>query len=177
MSEILLVRHAEPALRGVILGASDCPLSPRGHEQALALSRKLPPAFEGAVLYASPLRRALQTASYLLRPWRGCAILRGLREVSYGPWDGLTWQQIEALHPEWASRKANDWLGVDVPGAEPWGEFRDRVLRCLDAIRRGPLPAIVVSHQAVHAVLVQEFEGDTPISFSQAYAEWRKVSV
>lgn len=168
------MRHAEPSIRGVILGAADPPLSDRGHAQAMALRNAL---FEApvAALYVSPMRRALQTAAWLQQPWRPMAVLPDLREIHYGPWDGLSWAEIEVLHPELALRKANDWLGVDVPGAEPWGDFRQRVLRCLQRIRRGPLPAMVVAHQAVNSVLAEALAGDVPTGFRQDHAECRRM--
>jgi broad specificity phosphatase PhoE len=164
------VRHAEPSVRGVILGAADPVLSAQGHAQARALRLALA-EMPVAALYVSPMRRALQTAAWLQEPWRPMAVLQDLCEIHYGPWDGLSWAEIEALDPELAARKAGDWLGVDVPGAEPWIAFRERVLRCLDRIRRGPLPAMVVAHQGVNAVMAEALLGTVPTEFQQNHAE------
>jgi broad specificity phosphatase PhoE len=121
------------------------------------------------------MRRALQTAAWLQQPWRPLAVLQGLCEIHYGPWDGLSWAEIEALDSELAARKAADWLGVDVPGAEPWSAFRERVLRCLDRIRSGPLPALVVAHQGVNAVMAEALLGTVPTDFKQHHAEYMRL--
>lgn len=168
------MRHAEPSVRGVILGAADPLLSEQGQAQARALRVALAQT-PLAAMYASPMRRALQTAAWLQQPWRPMAILEDLREIHYGPWDGLRWAEIEALDPELAARKAADWLGVDVPGAEPWSAFQERVLRCLDRIRSGPLPALVVAHQGVNAVLAEALLGTVPTDFQQRHAEYLRL--
>ncbi len=171
MSRLFLIRHAEPAVAGVILGAADVPLSVRGHWQARAMAA----GFEGLsrvqAVYASPLRRSLQTAAYLLEPWHPLAVLDDLREISYGPWDGLTWEEIAARDPELAQRKVEDWLGVDVPGGERWSEFQARVAAALARILAGPLPAAVVSHQGVNAHLAHLLGGEVETGFLQDYCE------
>ncbi|MCL4782162.1 MAG: histidine phosphatase family protein [Bryobacterales bacterium] len=171
MPRIFLIRHAEPSLTGVILGATDAPLSARGHGQARKLAENFPATHPLAAVYASPLRRAMQSAAYLLEPWRPFALLDGLREISYGSWDGLAWDEIAARNPDLAARKAADWLGVDVPGGERWGEFEARVAGALSRILGGPLPAAIVAHQAVNAHLAHLLGGGTRTSFQQGYCE------
>jgi alpha-ribazole phosphatase len=153
MSRIYLLRHGEPGTRGVLLGQNDAELSVAGRLFAshLVLPRH-------AAAYSSPLRRCLETAAAAkLAP----KILPDLAEITYGEWDGMSWQQIEDRWPELASRKLQDWFGVTPPGGESWSTFEGRVERALDQILSAPLPAIVVGHEAVHAV----------ISFKQRYGE------
>ncbi|MCC6264521.1 MAG: histidine phosphatase family protein [Bryobacterales bacterium] len=158
-------------MAGVILGGSDAPLSARGHGQARAMAGLFADLPEIRVVYASPLRRSLQTAAYLLEPWHPLAVLDDLREISYGPWDGLTWEEIAARDPELAERKVADWLGVDVPGGEGWSEFQARVASALARILAGPLPAAVVSHQGVNAHLAHLLGGEVETGFLQGYCE------
>lgn len=171
MSRIFLIRHAEPAITGVILGATDAPLSVRGHERARAMASGFADLPSVKAVYASPLRRSLQTAAYLLQPWHPFAALDGLREISYGPWDGLTWEEIEAGDPGLADRKVADWLGVEVPGGEPWDDFKERVASALAGILAGPLPAAVVAHQGVNAHLSRLLGGGAETGFLQDYCE------
>jgi broad specificity phosphatase PhoE len=148
MPGLFLVRHAEPAITGVMLGWLDPPLSERGREQAATLLR-------GARLtkvYASSLRRARETAEIIARE-APIEVLDDLREISHGDWNGLTWSQVEARDPELAARKLADWRGVTAPNAEPWDAFAARVLRAMDLIRRGPRPAAIVGHAAVNQLI------------------------
>ena len=59
--ELLLVRHALPLRRELVEGPADPELSPDGHAQADHLARYLSTEHLDAI-YASPLRRAWQTA-------------------------------------------------------------------------------------------------------------------
>ena len=59
--ELLLVRHALPVRRELVDGAADPELSADGHAQAEHLATYLSSEHLDAI-YASPLRRAYQTA-------------------------------------------------------------------------------------------------------------------
>lgn len=59
---LILVRHAEPQALTIDGGRADPPLSPAGREQAAAVAAALAADRLDAV-YASPLRRALETAA------------------------------------------------------------------------------------------------------------------
>jgi broad specificity phosphatase PhoE len=161
MPKLFLVRHAEPAATGVLLGHANPPLSAAG--QAAAARLRLPVR----IVYCSPLRRALETASLVgLRT----VVLQELAEISYGEWDGLSWSTIESLYPELAARKQIDWRGVTPPAGEDWDVFAARVARALDVIRCGPFPAAVVAHAAVNAEFVRLLCGADPLSFEQDYS-------
>lgn len=171
MSRIFLIRHAEPALTGVILGATDAPLNARGRAQARKLAAEFGSVQPLMPIYASPLRRSTQTAAYLLELWRPFVTLDGLREISYGPWDGLSWDEISSRFPDLAARKAADWLRVDVPGGESWSAFEERVASTLARIVAGPLPAAIVAHQGVNAHLARLLGGGAETAFQQGYCE------
>jgi broad specificity phosphatase PhoE len=97
MPTFLLIRHAEPAIRGVFLGQMDPPLSTRGKQQTADLA-SLKDSEENMTVYSSPLRRALQTASGLR--FHELVILSDLREVDMGEWTGKQWVDIQI---EWGS--------------------------------------------------------------------------
>lgn len=172
MPKLYLVRHAEPAVTGVLLGESDPPLSPNGRAQAVGLLASL----DVAIVYTSPLRRAQETAQASTDA-APIEILGDLREISYGAWDGKTWAEIEAGDPDLAARKRRDWLNVTPPGGEPWPLFAGRVRRAFDRIRRGPLPCAVVAHSGVNAVIHQILTGGEPARFLQRLAEVKEYEL
>jgi alpha-ribazole phosphatase len=157
MARIYLVRHGEPALTGVLLGQADPPLSAAGRVQSAAL--RLP----DAPVYASPLRRALETAR-IGGTGSQPAIETGITEITYGEWDALPWATIEARWPEIARAKLANWFGVTPPGGESWECFRERVRAALDRVSK---PAIIVAHEAVNSVIA----GGDPLTFRQSYCE------
>lgn len=160
MADLLLIRHASPEQKGVFLGRSDPALSLEGIQEASRIA--VPTEIE--LVYSSPLRRARETAAALGRP---VEILPGLAEIDYGPWEGLSWAQIEARFPLEAERKMQDWLGYTVAGAEPWSAFSERVLAALPRGRN----CIVVAHLAVNSVIHHHLSGGSPLNFQQDYCQ------
>jgi broad specificity phosphatase PhoE len=148
MPNLFLVRHAEPAITGVLLGALDPPLSEAGRKHAAAILNGV----NLAMVYSSPLRRALETAQSIARG-APVEILDDLREISHGDWDGLTWNEIQARDLELAARKLAHWRGITAPRGELWNEFAARVTHAFDHIRGGPRPAAIVAHAAVNQLL------------------------
>jgi broad specificity phosphatase PhoE len=164
MSKLYLVRHAEPELTGVLLGACDPPLSPAGRRDATAIRLR-----DVAVIYTSALRRARDTATAI-----GQAPIRvdpDLNEISYGEWDGLTWHEIADKYPEEAKAKLACWPAVTPPGGERWEHFEQRVTRALARIRHGMFPAAVVAHITVNAAITHVITGRNPSEYTQSYCE------
>jgi alpha-ribazole phosphatase len=148
MPHLYVVRHAEPATLGVLLGQCDPPLSELGRRQAGELLKDA----RLAVVYSSPLRRARETAELLARG-ATIEIVDDLREITYGDWDGRTWAEIEAVDPDMARRKMEDWRGETPAGGEAWDQFVARVMVAFERIERGPRPAAVVAHAAVNLAI------------------------
>jgi broad specificity phosphatase PhoE len=168
MATFLLIRHAEPAIRGVFLGQMDPPLSARGKQQTTDLA-SLKEGKENMIVYSSPLRRALQTASGLR--FHELVILPDLREVDMGEWTGKQWAEIEVEWGSVARKKSADWLGIPAPGGETWKDLTTRVGRAWKKIRSGPEPFAVVAHQGVNAALAHVITGADPNKFHQQYGE------
>ena len=160
MAEVLIIRHAEPELRGVFLGSLDPGLSETG--RVMAAEIVVP---DDLNLYVSPKRRARETADAIRS---GFQIVEGLREIDYGPWEGLSWKQIESQYPKESELKMQDWLGYTVPGAEPWAHFRKRVEM---ALMECTAPYAIVAHLAVNSVIQEIITGKPAYEFRQAYCE------
>jgi broad specificity phosphatase PhoE len=137
-TRLFLLRHGEVEERyhRVFGGRIDMELSPRGHEQARALAGFLRRRPIDAI-YTSPMRRAQQTlaplASHCPRP----AMTRTeFREVDFGDWTGLTWEQVHSRYQV----SAFDWLEQIERGAignaETGVSFRARVEPSLRQIVR-----------------------------------------
>jgi broad specificity phosphatase PhoE len=135
-TRLFLLRHAEVETRyhRIFGGRIDMDISVRGQEQAGALAKYLQPKTFDAI-YASPMKRVQQTLAHVLTG-RATApvILPGLREVDFGDWTGLSWEQVK----EKFNRSAYDWLNqleLDaIPNAESGKTFRARVEPCVQQI-------------------------------------------
>jgi broad specificity phosphatase PhoE len=169
MASILLIRHAEPEMKGVFLGQMDSPLSAAGRKRAAQMLGGM----RVSVAWTSPLLRARETAALLDA---GQVVeVPGLREIDHGDWTGRTWTEIEGKWADPAMRKSADWLGVTAPGGEEWKTFLDRVRAAWQEIREGPPDSAVVAHQGVNAALAYLIDGRDPLAFTQEYGEVIRV--
>jgi probable phosphoglycerate mutase len=145
---VLLARHGETDWNreGRFQGHADPPLNDLGRAQARELADRL--AREPlAAVYASPLRRAYETAEIVAAarnlPLRSAA---GLREVDVGSWSGLTRAEIEARFPEGYRRWLDFGHGWD--DGESYEELGERVLPALLALAAAHdgSPVLAVTH-------------------------------
>jgi probable phosphoglycerate mutase len=147
---ILLARHGETDWNreGRIQGHRDPPLNERGREQARELAEHLA-AERIDALYASDLRRALETAEILsARLGLPIAVDPALREADMGSWSGLTAAEIERRFPEAWRERISGGQGHD---GETREAFRRRVLAALRRIG-GAHPderVLVIAHGGV----------------------------
>ncbi len=159
-STLLLVRHAETALAGTFCGSADPPLNERGLAQLPGLCARLTESLAGsslAAIYSSDLLRARQTSEAIAD---GCVIyLRpALRQIDFGRWETLSWQQIEESDAVYAARWVSEFPNLAPGGGEPILIFKHRVLEEISFIRQqlaGQTVAIV-THSTVLRVLLEE---------------------
>lgn len=172
MTELLLVRHGETDWNRErrFQGHADQPLNEAGREQARELAELLAGERIDAV-YTSDLRRARETAEILAsRLDAEVVVLRELREIDVGSWQGLSWPEIEELHPDGAERWHRDGHGWD--GGESYDELGERIVAALRSIaaRHPGQRVLVVGHGGtvratrafVEGVSVVESRGRSP---------------
>jgi len=156
-STLVLVRHAHTEMAGRFCGTSDPPLSVRGRAQLGDLNRKLG-AYPITHIFSSDLRRARQTAESIAGS-RGLRIeyLESLRELAFGVWEGLDWNQVMARDPEYAQQWLDRYPSVPAPGGEYFEDFFQRVQYIMGAIAgrvEGGCAAVVT-----HAGVIRTFLG------------------
>lgn len=153
---LLLVRHPMADGHGRFQGQRDVPLTAEGRRQLPGLLRKLSHYSIDAV-YSSDLARTLTTAEVAARKLGiQCESRRGLREMAFGCWQGMSWEQIEKRYPRLAARWMKEFPRYRIPRAERFDEFVKRVtkeLRAIVSANRGKC-ALVVTHAGVIRVAV-----------------------
>jgi probable phosphoglycerate mutase len=129
--ELLLIRHGLPVRRELEIGVADPELSEAGHAQAEHLADYLDSEHLDAV-YASPLRRAFQTAEPMARR-RGVEIVV---ENDVAEWDRhsneyVPIEELKAANdPRWQSMLRGEWTAHD----ESPDEFRTRVITSVERL-------------------------------------------
>jgi probable phosphoglycerate mutase len=152
-TELLLIRHAEAegmaSSEAIEPKDIDLPLTPRGRAQAAALSARLKYRELGAI-YASPLRRARETADVLAEA-TGLAVsedprLREVEIAGVGPVAMHDLAEIAIANGGWSH----------LPGTESSHDIRARMHEALNAIvaaHPGERVAVISHAGAINAYL------------------------
>lgn len=142
-TELVLVRHGRTRLNreGRYQGWIDPPLDDGGAAQARRVGEGLRrDGFFPETVWTSDLRRSRETAELVLRSLRVAGRARTarrqedprLRELSFGAWEGRTWEESRALDPARFDGWIEDPEGTSPPGGETLAELRRRVDSWLD---------------------------------------------
>jgi phosphoserine phosphatase len=152
---IYMIRHGliGSNINHIYSGRSDEALTESGAEQAEELARAIR-GYGISVIYASPLRRTIQTAAILNEHIQGRLIEEpDLIEMDLGPWTGLSKKEVAGRFPE----AYRTW--VETPGSFQWDRIetleriQGRVLRFLHRFKDATSDMIAAA--VTHAVVVK----------------------
>lgn len=136
MTTLILIRHGETDwnVEGRYQGQADPSLNGKGHTQAQLLARALA-ANPPNLLYASPLRRAYETAEVLAGDLRIPLFTDSrLVEIHQGDWQGRLRGEIASKYPDLFKQWETDPWGVTPPGGESLVQVQSRVYAAIDEI-------------------------------------------
>jgi broad specificity phosphatase PhoE/predicted kinase len=144
---VWLTRHGESTFNVAGRIGGDAPLSAEGRRYAHRLARA---AAEGmaaeAVVWTSTLRRTVETAQIIGRPYRP---LRALDEIDAGVCDGMTYREIaESMSQEFEAR-ARDKFRYRYPRGESYQDVIRRLEPVIFELERENAPVLVIGHQGV----------------------------
>ncbi len=128
MTRIILVRHGETAWNkeSRLQGQTDVPLNEVGRRQADLVAQRLD-AEPITAAYASDLSRAHETAVVIAKRHQLEVIpVIGLREVSFGEWEGLSRATIREYHEVEYQRWLDNPMEVSPPGGETFSQVQAR---------------------------------------------------
>lgn len=149
-TRLILVRHGETEWNrdGRIQGQLDVVLSEVGRAQAKRLAKRLA-GEELAAVYTSDLARASETAAIVAEPHGLTPVLvRQLREVCLGVWQGLTMAEVQERYAEnYTAWRADSIVNPPLSG-ECFAEVADRGERAVREIatRHAGETTVVVAH-------------------------------
>lgn len=149
---LILIRHAQIGSQytGRYLGSTNVPLSEAGCRQAGKLAGVLG-KLRPEKIFCSPLLRARQTVEAITKEF--CPIVEfddNLREIGFGRWEGLTFEEIADRDPAGVRQWAAGGIDFTFPDGERTNHFIERIELALDRIIKDPIPIIaVISHGGV----------------------------
>jgi 2,3-bisphosphoglycerate-dependent phosphoglycerate mutase len=149
---LYFIRHGESLFNaeGRIQGQANIALSTTGLRQAAALVPALGSHPIDAI-YASPLRRAMQTAEPLAAALHlDVRTDDRLKEINASEFQGLEWHEIESRWPDAAKHWQRQTPDFVIPGGESRRAVAERGRAALEAIyTAGHRQAVVVAHGGV----------------------------
>jgi probable phosphoglycerate mutase len=153
-TELLVVRHGETVFnrQGLYQGQDDSPLTPDGEAQARRLAPRIGTMDTCATLYCSDLGRAVRTAELVADRNRHRIVSHpGLRERSYGAFQGLSRPDIQSRHPDAWGQLTNGNSDYAPPGGESAAALGERVIATFAEIaaRHPGERIVVVTHGGV----------------------------
>lgn len=171
MTRVYLIRHGETegADSRRYKGHLDVPLSDNGIEQikrvAMFLSKNTEHRTQSTDLtavYTSDLSRAIKSAEIIAGP-HGLkpVIVKGLKERSFGVWEGMSFDEIKEKWPDAFNAWAANPLKFSPMDGESTIELRDRGIKAFEEImkKHDGQNIAIVSHGGVIRVLLCEMLG------------------
>lgn len=146
--DIYLLRHGQTLQPGTYTGSTDVELSAEGRRQIRVLSPFLQ-SRDFDHCFSSPLVRCRETVS-LLELNRTCSIEESLREIDFGAWEGLNFNEIQNAYPEQLSRWVSEGDNFTFPGGGHIGTFHVQITDWFDKLlTKGLNRVLIVAHGGV----------------------------
>lgn len=160
-TRIVLVRHGQTAWNEGsqggerFRGQEDIPLNKLGLSQARATGHRLKD-WPAEAVYASPLRRAFNTAELIARAMgRTARPLPGLTNIDYGLWSGRLVEEMAREEPEAFQRWLDAPHEMVFPEGESLAAVQERAMGALDEVRHHHQEMVIlVGHQVVNRVIL-----------------------
>jgi broad specificity phosphatase PhoE len=170
-TRVYLIRHGATVLTAEdrFAGSTDVQLSDEGRDQAQRLAERLATT-ELAAIYASPLQRALDTATIIATPHAlTVAPMGAFREIDHGRWEQRTRAEVEHEYAEEYARWEADPYTFAPDGGETGLAVTARALPALLEIvaQHEGERILIVSHKATIRLLLSLLLGFDPRSYRE----------
>jgi len=133
-TRLILIRHGSTdwSKKKKYCGFSDVDLNDKGENEARKLYQKLSKEKIHRV-YSSDSKRALHFARIA---FRGLSVEKApeLRELNFGIFEGLTYEELMKKHPKIYKKWLNDPSVIAIPHGEDLRDFKKRVVKTLKKI-------------------------------------------
>lgn len=148
-------------------GRNDIPLNTEGRRQSIRCAAILQDLFardgraaQDLAYVSSPLIRARETMDVMRAtlglPAAGYGVEARLAEISFGEWEGLTYDDVLKRDPGMVARREGDKWGFLPPGGESYaqltarvGDWHDRLTRDTVVSAHGGTARALIAHRAI----------------------------
>lgn len=159
-TRVTLIRHGQTEwnIQRRYLGLTDIGLNDEGRRQAEKVRKRLAAEHFDKV-YSSDRRRARESAELIFTDMH-IEPVPELREMDFGVFEGLTYDEIDRLHPDVYKAWINDPLNIRIPDGESFNLVKERVMGAMNRILTDNpgLSIAVISHAGPISVMMQEYK-------------------
>ena len=151
--KLILLRHGKTGFAGQYIGAKDVSLSPDGCQQIASL-KQIFQAQQIDQIFSSPMLRCRESAEILFAD-HPVNYDDDLREIDFGRWEGLSFQEIATNDPELVDKWAVWSPDFCFPEGECIAHFLTRVHRAGSRIKESSNENIIlIAHGGVIRALL-----------------------
>jgi len=162
--KVLLLRHGQTEWNALqkYQGHMDIALNDTGREQAGKIARYLHDNENIEAIYCSDLSRSRETAEIIAHELHlQVQVDKRLREIGFGSWEGMTYEEVKCMYPEEYEKWFNNNLEIKVPGGESVDELLARSLPVLSELaERHEGTVLVVSHGGLIKTVLNYMRGN-----------------
>ncbi len=155
---LYFVRHGQTDenLKNAYYGRLDVPLNAAGEAQARSVARLLR-FLEPDEIWMSDLRRVIQTVDIVCPKIYPRKAFKDFREMDFGQWEGLTYDEIRQTYPKDLARWSDDWRMAAPTGGECFDHFFQRVDQTFSGLIRdkgdGKGTVLVAAHNGTLRIM------------------------
>ena len=153
--DLFLIRHlpTESTKTGAFSGATDLGLSQDSMSCKTSIANKQDSDF---AFYCSPLKRCRDSAK-LFFPNEEMKILERAKEVNFGRWEGMTFDEISKQNPDLVTQWTND-SEFSFPQGEKLRHFEERITELAHELQTNE-KVVLITHGGVIRYLLCYFLG------------------
>ncbi len=166
--KLYFVRHGETDWNAAyrLQGQRDIPINAKGRKQAARNGESLLEALDDPSRFdyiASPMSRTRETMNIVRRglglPAEGYRTDDRLKEVSYGDWEGFTFEELSETEADRVAERKADKFNFKAPRGESYRMLLARVESFLPYVEND---SVIVCHGGIIRVLRHMLEGMDP---------------
>jgi len=162
--KIILVRHGQTEwnLLGKYQGHTDISLNETGRGQALRAAEYLAEEEKVEAIYCSDLKRTRETADIIAGKLNlPVTCDPRLRELSFGLWEGLTFNEVYERYPQDFDHWFNNTCEMNVPQGESFNQLKSRAVKAVEEIsQKHKGTVVVVTHGGTIKALLHYINND-----------------
>lgn len=161
MGKLILVRHGQTDMNvdGIYFGWLDPVLNEKGREQGKKAKDTIKSIFYDKI-YSSDLKRASETAQYVNYLNREINYDKRLRELNFGIFEGLTYEEIQKKYPKECEESSKNWKDYNFLTGESPRELQRRAVEFVESLDLEKNNLVVTHWGVINCILSWYFSNE-----------------